>query len=612
MSKTAERAIIDHAISEDCGVWFESGCAKIWDKDRKLISPTQNHLQRLIRRVLGRMEEMGLPLRVIGLKPRQKGSTTYFGAEDYHWMRRHAASVCVIGGQYSQTNSLWSILQTYNDNDSFNWGNSGKIHDSFGEWTNGSRLTSETAGDKLAGISSTFQVLHATEVARWSSYGVANAPTVLANILKCVPLIPNSVVFLESSAEGASGSFHERWIEATDAEDFLSGAKEIMPGDYVRVFSPWFEFGDSAMRLTEPQKEVIRSTLDSDPDFDGEKMLLSRYGRIDESGVQRLGESVTEHDAWEQLAWRRYAIAKECGKDRLIFDRDYPHSWQDAFMKSGNMRFSRSGLSILRDRMHERVPLYGTLQEAQGRPVFHQTDPLEAKVILFERPMPMRRYILSVDPMTGAMQASGKDPDFHGVFVMQGGFQDGTGKWNPPAAVARVVPCRWDIDVLEETIWRLARHYGDSSGCKIVVEMNQDRGLTELLKQRGADLYMREVFNQTEFKTTKAYGYLTMEKSRERAIECLAAAIRDWDEPGGGVRIWDETALRECENFIRKANGRSEAAEGHKDDSVFSLALGLLLIEHATIFNPNAGMSYIPPDLLPIIGGAQGLPGQFS
>ena len=212
--------------------------------------------------------------------------------------------------------------------------------------------------------------------------------------------------------------------------------------------------------------------------------------------------------------------------------------------------------------------------------------------------------------MTGAMQASGKDPDFHGVFVMQGGFQDGTGKWNPPAAVARVVPCRWDIDVLEETIWRLARHYGDSSGCKIVVEMNQDRGLTELLKQRGADLYMREVFNQTEFKTTKAYGYLTMEKSRERAIECLAAAIRDWDEPGGGFRLWDEHAIRQLENFIRKANGRSEAADGHHDDDVFSLALGLLLIEHATIFNPNAGMSYIPPDLLPIIGGAQGLPGQ--
>ena len=142
--------------------------------------------------------------------------------------------------------------------------------------------------------------------------------------------------------------------------------------------------------------------------------------------------------------------------------------------------------------------------------------------------------------------------------------------------------------------------------------MNQDRGLTELLKQRGADLYMREVFNQTEFKTTKAYGYLTMEKSRERAIECLAAAIRDWDEPGGGFRLWDEHAIRQLENFIRKANGRSEAADGHHDDDVFSLALGLLLIEHATIFNPNAGMSYIPPDLLPIIGGAQGLPGQFS
>jgi|SRR5580658_3151596 hypothetical protein len=609
-----DKSAIDAAIRSDAGVWFEM-CGKIFGKKRSdgLISPKQNYLQTKIQAVVNHFEELNLPVRIIGLKPRQKGSTTYFGALDYHHMRRRSASACVIGGQYSQTTALWDMLQLYNANDRFQWGNTGNINDSYGEWTNGSKLTAETAKDSLAGISATFQVLHCTEVARWAEYGVSDAATVLTNIMKCVPLEAETMIILESTAAGATGSYHDRFVRAVDSSDFLSGAVKIKAGDFVRVFAPWFEFSDSAIRLTPLQRDEMIRTLDDDIEYEGEKELIAKYGVKGDDGVLRLGTTVKDFDVYEQLAWRRYAIHEECDEEKDIFDRDYPHSWQDAFQKSGEPRFNKKGVAEMRKRMKNRAPMFGVLEgPPDGRPIFRQTDPNEAQFIMYERPTPGRRYLESIDPMTGASQTAGADPDYHGVFVLRDGYWDGEGKWNRVGAVARIIPCRWDIDVLAEASWKLAKYFGDSSGCKIVIEMNQDRGITELLKDKNADLYQREIYNQREFKMSKAYGYLTMEKSRETWVECLAKAIREWDHPGDGIDIFDEHAIVQCENFVRKDSGRSEAAEKFHDDDISSIAIGLLLIEHATTFFPNRGADGLPPDLAGIVRPAGSAPSAYS
>jgi len=563
--------------------------------------------------VVAKMESDKLPIRIIGLKPRQKGSTTYFAALDYHYLRKMSASAVVIGGQYSQTSEIWSMLQTYEQNDRFDWRNTGKIDSKSGNWSNGSRLKPETAQDALAGIAGTYQILHATEVARWSRYGIANAGDVLANILKCVPLLPDTIVILESTAEGASGPFYERWLPAVDAEDFLSGKVELKPGQGVRVFAPWFEFSDSAMRLSAGEKYYIEKTIDDEEWYAGERMLMERYRFDDDAGTPHLGRTVKDFDMWEQLAWRRWAIKEECKGDRQIFDRDYPHSWQDAFMKSGNRRFNSAGLSMLRKRQSLRVPMPGVLEETKQRTIaFRPTERGESKVIIYEKPVAGRRYILAIDPMTGATQTGSVDPDYHGAHVLRAGFYTTNGKWERTAAVARIIRCRWDIDVLEGEAWKLARFYGGHLGCMIAIEMNMDRGLTELLKARGANLYQREVFNQREFKTTKALGYITNEKTRETLVESLAQEIREFDTPGHGIDIFDADAIEECENFIVKMNGRSEAAEGFKDDDVISIALGNLLIDQAMIYMPNRGGFGLPPDLQQLEVKPAGLGSAFS
>ena len=90
---------IKDAIRKDGGAWFETH-GRIWPKDRSkgLITPRQNYLQKVVQQVIARFEQLNLPIRIIGLKPRQKGSTTYFAACDYTFMRRKPVSACVIGG----------------------------------------------------------------------------------------------------------------------------------------------------------------------------------------------------------------------------------------------------------------------------------------------------------------------------------------------------------------------------------------------------------------------------------------------------------------------------------------------------------------------------------
>jgi len=608
-----EKKLIDEAIHDDAGCWFESEHCRIFDKKRDLVRPTSNYLQAKIQEIVNKMRALGLPIRVIGLKPRQKGSTTYFTAIDYTTMRKKPTAACVIGGQYSQTSSAWQMLQTYNKWDRFDWWNTGEINAKEGRWTNGSTLVQETANDSLAGISATFQLLHATEVARWAEYGVSNAADVLTNLLKCVAPLPDTMVFLESTAEAQSGDFYNRFVTAVDGDAFLRGEVVPQPGQFVRVFAPWFEFSDSVLseHLAPEQKRRVEESLDKYEEFFGEKELIARYGRAGKDGVLRLGNSVTTHDVWEQLAWRRWAIQEECQRDKAIFDRDYPHSWEDAFQKSGELRFNLTGLKVMEKRLTQRVPEYGVLQETkEQRVIFVPTEPNEAQVILYERPQPGRRYIECIDPMTGITQTGGKDPDLHSTFILRAGRMDHAGRWQRPGTAARVVPCRWDIDVLEYASWKLARFYGGRTACKIAVEINKDRGLIELFKMRGADLYQREIFNQREQKFAAALGWETTSKTREMLIENLARAIREWDKDNEGIDIFDAHALAELNHFVKKADGRSEASTGHHDDDVLSIAIGLLLIEHATTYTVERGQNIIPPDLREVQEGAA--PSQFS
>ena len=179
----SEKNFIVESIRNSGGAWFET-YGKIWAKDRAqgVITPKMNYLQAKIQHAVDHFDTLGLPCRIVSLKPRARGSTTFFTCLGYTAMRRAPTSAVFIGGQSDQTVGLWNMMKTYHGSDKFNWKNTGEVNEKGAHFSNGSRAKKETAKDVQAGIGDTYQLLHATEAARWAQYGVSNAGEVMANI----------------------------------------------------------------------------------------------------------------------------------------------------------------------------------------------------------------------------------------------------------------------------------------------------------------------------------------------------------------------------------------------------------------------------------------------
>ena len=568
------------AVMRSPAAWFEA-FGTIQAKGGAILrSPDliANPLQRTVSEVIEWCIDHEVPCRLLMLKPRQKGCSTFSVAAFYRWLSNAVKRGCIIGGAHNQGDNLFKMLRLYAENDEFAGPNKAQVLDREARWPNGSRAVQQTARNPEAGRSGTFEALISTEVARWSEEGVANAADVLAGLLKCVPDLPGTLVILETTANGASGDFYERWQKGITVEQMRAGLS-----GFVKIFAPWFVFEDSRR---DPKLEGIES---EDDYSEKEKELAAKYGL----------------DAW-QVAWMRWAIREECKGDFDTFCQDYPFDDESAFLRSGRRRFNTGCLAKMKAAATLYPPAFGVF-ETQGDEVVYRTTPAEeARVMRWEQPREGCAYLQSVDVMTGASQTSGEDPDNHAPLVWRKGyFEHGRG-WVPPRLVCRLIgdwpewernknyELRWDIDVLEEQVWRMSRYYGD---CLIVPEMNMDRGLVELLKLRGANIYEREIFNRREQTVNKALGWMTDTRTREMAIEVFAKHIREYGHDNGGADIHCPILLAEAESFIVKANGRSEAMGGKHDDNVMSAAIGLATLEGATVFRRAVHERPLPRDL---------------
>lgn len=561
--------------------------------------PVANIHQQRLAEVAKIAHEMGVPCRIAGLKPRQKGSSTKSVHIGHCRLKAGKARGLIAGGAHFQTENMFEILGTYAAEDELDPGTC-RVTDKVARYKNGSRMQRITLASKAPGRSGTYQFLLITEAAYLAKEGVANADVVLDGLLKCVALEPDTIIIVETTANGASGYFYDMWQKGITLEEFKAGKQ-----GYVKIFSAWFEFEDSRL-------EPWRVGIYSEDDYTDAEIAYIKDVRT------RLG---VELDI-EQVAWMRYAVTDECKDDWEKFKQDYPSDPETAFLTSGRCAFSAEGLAYQDSLVLTNPRTFGTFQynERADRVSFVQTDERQAMAVMFEKPRVGCEYILSVDTMTGADQTGGDDPDSHAVFVIRKGFLDTRGRWHDPAVVARniLVPgkkpgsmvCWWNIDVLEAEIWKMARYYQ----AIIAPEMNMDRGLVELLKLRGdVQIWMRRIFNKREQEEMDAYGWETTTKTRPMILEKLITAIRKAGkgEIGEGIEIRDPWAIKEAKNFGTKPNGRMEALTGH-DDSILSLAIGNFLIEFATPYIEGERDEWIPPDLRGTGGGRKPYGGTYS
>lgn len=246
------------------------------------------------------LREIG-KVRVICVKGRQQGISTYWQGRTYHRVT-HARGMhaFILTHEQQATNNLFAMTDRFHRHvpQMFrpHTGASNAKELFFDKLDSGYSVA--TAGAKGVGRSKTLQMFHGSEVAYWPM-----AQDHMAGVMQAIPDLPGTEVLLESTANGPGDAFHGIWQQA------IAGR-----GEYRAVFIPWF-WQDEYRRRPEGLELS-----------DDDRLYMEANG-LDEA----------------QMAWRANKIT-ELNGDVGQFRREYPASADEAFEASAEQAFIRPEL----------------------------------------------------------------------------------------------------------------------------------------------------------------------------------------------------------------------------------------------------------------------------
>lgn len=544
-----------------------AGFTEIEDKGHTWVKPIPNVLQFDIAEAYQFCKENNLPCRLIILKPRQVGCSTFCAELCYHHMRSSQSDMIVMGDVSKRTEKVWQMFQDIDKHDSFPWdstitvSNTEKTRFVYGDGSEG-LVEHDTALDPKAGISGTRQVVWLTEAARYMKNSGRDKKVITA-VLNSLANLPDTLGVAESTAEGASGWFYETWQQAVTLDDRKKG---VVGNGWIKVFAPWFVFPEHSLPRLAENNDYFADELDH-----RERRGIDLYG-------------------WtaEQIAWRRMKIRKDCANDLRMFDQDFPEDAQSCFLASGRPRFDLEKLSKWKKRATVAYELAdrGSLERAENGSVnFMLRGDGEAWLWCCEKPQPGCSYIAFADPCMGEQSEGSAFPDAHALGIIRAGYfeQRGSTKvWRKPRLVAAIdVPtgCRWDDEIAGERVKRMTDWYG---GCEVIPETGNGLGLLHCLRKAGCQIYQREKMdNMRPGERLQVIGWETNRDTRPIVVNSMADYIRE-----DAFDCDFLPAILEMETFIVTDRGRAEAKPLCHDDWVMGIGIGLANIERAQPMMP--------------------------
>ena len=277
---------------------------KIRDKKRKIIPLKLNEPQLKYYNVIKELKKQRKPVRIIILKARQMGFSTETEAIFFkETVTKPNVNTAIVAHKEDSTTNLFNMSKLMYDQlpeaikpDK----KASNAKELVFDKENGTGLKSKikcfTAGGSGIGRSDTLNNLHLSELAFWTG----DKKETLTGLLQAVPNDPDTMIVIESTANGYE-YFKELWDDAVDGKN-----------DFVPLFIGWNELQEYKMKYTgfELTKE--------------EKELQKRYGLT-----------------LEQLTWRRWCIANNCGNDVEQFKQEYPINPEEAFISTGKCYFNK-------------------------------------------------------------------------------------------------------------------------------------------------------------------------------------------------------------------------------------------------------------------------------
>lgn len=496
---------------------------KIRTKAGQLKPLTLNTMQIKIDATIERLKAEGKPVRMIILKYRQGGASTYTEGRIFHaTSMNHLMNSLIVAHEDDASTNLFNMSKLFYDElptelkPMKKSSNAKEVvfenptQDPEEKRNNPglrSRIKIATANNLGAGRSATIHNLHASEVAFWR-----DGKTIMLGLMQAVPNTPNTMVILESTANGVGGYFYDEWQRAKNGES-----------DFVALFFAWFE---------EPQYEMdVPANFTPTPE---EQELMRRYPEI----------------THRKLVWRRWCIKNNCGGDPELFKQEYPSDDMEAFLVSGRPRFD---IPVLREYLDQCVDgERGYLERVNGQIKFIPDPQGYLEVWSY----PKGDHYIGGDVAKGLVT----------------GDASAAPVWDDNYNLNALWHGRIDPDLFADQLEMLGTWYREA--LIAVEENNHGHTVLNTLKKSYSNLYHRTSYNKLNDETKKELGWWTSEQTKKLAVDNLARLIREKK-----LGIKSKRFIDECMTYIREDNGSTNAQAGSHDDIVMAAAIILFVME---------------------------------
>ena len=521
--------------------WFMENMLEIVNKEGKTVPFILNEEQNVLMEHIEFCMENDLPIRMIILKARQIGSTTFFTGFGY-WMASMNVNTNygIVAHRMDSAQSIFQKTKLFFNSvepslrpKTVQFSSEGITFDTKDGRGINSQIKFATAGEGVF-RGQTLRMLHESEKAFWEG----NIQQINNSLSPTIADSPGTVRVNESTANGYN-HFKDEWDRAVRGE---SG--------YTPFFFGWQDHKEYQMSV--PADFVLTEE---------EKRIKDRLG-------------VTN----EQMMWRRHKINTDYSGNEEWFRQEYPSTAEEAFVTSGHGVFDAETLIkgfegcvkpteivtggypvfertyIWEEPLVTRKNIYGTKIEWSEE--YGGYAEVEDKSAFIETKLFKEGYTVGID-------TSGMGADNNQIVVVKNSTKE---------MVARFGKKTINEEFLAKIAVWLAKKYNDAL---IVPEVNYSHEITKYITENEGykRVYLTESISRVDGRIENGmYGFRTTTLTKPAIISALRSYLTK--EPH---LIKDKEFWLEAENFIIQdvAKNKMGAPDGKRDDIIIAMAIAV-------------------------------------
>lgn len=459
-----EKELIDLRLKlRDDFPFYAEHCLKIRTKAATIEPFKLNWAQIRLNEVIEQQLRTTGKVRIIILKARQLGLSTAVGGYLYNRTSQFEAQKTLVATHLSDsTKALFDMTKRYHDLCPDAMKPSTKNNSS--RELNFDKLDSQymvaTAGGKGVGRGETITQCHLSELAFWP---VAHARANFNGIMQVVPDLPNTSIFIESTANGMTGVFYDQWRQAVEGKN-----------GFYPLFLPWYLHPDYEV---EPPED-----FEPTPE---EEELLAKYPEM----------------TYPKLMFRRQRIAQN-GLD--LFKQEYPSEPEEAFLTTGRPVFDSAAVMELLKNAPDIIRRESLFQEEWGE------DP-RGELCIYKEHDPGEQYYIGADVAMGT-----RDGDYSVAQVLDGKKRE-VAVWR-----GHVHP-----DYFATVLYHLGEKYNwariapevNNHGILTCTRLAKDLAYP--------NFFLNEIKDKEDDQFTNQLGFQTNVKTKPLIIDELRAALRE-------------------------------------------------------------------------------------